>query len=69
MLNGRYTKEQGNNGKIQDTRNYTYTTRSRERMVNLTTIQRMYWRNCVKMIAQMPKKNLRRILTLINILS
>ena len=30
-------------------------------------VQRMYWRNCAKMITQMPKKNLRRILTLINI--
>ena len=25
-------------------------------MVNLTIVQRMYWRNCVKMITQMPKK-------------
>ena len=28
-------------------------------------VQRMYWRNCAKMITQMSKKNLRRILTLI----
>ena len=40
-----------------------------DRMVNLTTVhvQRMYWRICAKMITQMPKKNLRRILTLIHL--
>ena len=67
MWNGWYTKEQGNNGKIQDTRNYTLQGASQDSMVNLTTVQRMYWRNCAKVISQMPKKNLRRILTLINI--
>ena len=44
-----------------------HNTRSRGRMLNLTTVQRMYWRNCAKMITQMPKKNLSRMLTLINI--
>ena len=35
--------------------------------VNLTTVERTYRRNCVKIVTQMPKKNFRRILTLINI--
>ena len=37
--------------------------------VNLTTVQRTYRRNSVKIVTQMPKKNFRRILTLINIQS
>ena len=44
--NGEYTEKHGNNGKIQDTRNYKLLVRSRDMMVNLTTVQRMYWSNC-----------------------
>ena len=61
VWNGQYNKEQGNNRKIQDTRNCTL-----EGAGTGWSIWRLY-KNCTKMITQMPKKNLRRILTPINI--
>ena len=39
----------------------------RNRAIMERYVQRMYWRNCAKMITQMPKKNLSLMLTLINI--